>query len=166
MERTGIDNLIAHWNTTLHDVGLRPSAFYEMVEQEISMRRFAGMRLTSVYWREGGWFSARREYLRIVWRQLVFDICGFPLGDSFSVSWWLGTNEQSVRNLFLEIPLLGSLIEAGLSPATYYEVDSESVFQNGIHNSVLRVIDVLTDQNHLPRLDELAREPIMAEFYG
>ncbi len=165
MERTGIDNLIAHWNTTLQGVGLRPSMFYEMLEEEISLRSFAGMQMTRVYWREGGWFSARREYLRTMWRQVIFDICGFPFGDSFCVSWWLGTNERSVRSLFFEVPVLGTLIEAGLSPATYYEIDSERVYQHGIHNSVLHVVDVLTDQNQLPRLTGLAREPIMAEFY-
>lgn len=165
MERTGVDNLIAYWNTTLQGVRLRPSLFFEMTEDEVLSRQIPGIRTSRVFWRESGLFSARREYMRISRRELVFDVCGFPLGDSFTVSWWLGTSERNIRTLFFEIPILGSLLEARLSPVTYYEVDSETAYQRAIHDSILLVVDTLTEDNELPRLTGPEREPIMADFY-
>lgn len=164
MERTGIDKLISYWNTSLY-ARLSPSVFYEQLEEEIQSEEIPRVRLTRTFWREGGWFSARREYLRVQRDDLIFDICGFPIGNSFTVSWWLGTTEKNVRNLVFEIPLLGVFLEEWLSPVTYYAIDADASFQRATHNAVLRVVDDLTDQNELPRLMEIEREPIMAEFY-
>lgn len=165
MERTGIDTLIAHWNTTLDGVWIKPSIFYEMVENEMDRRQVPNLFLTRMFLREGGLFSARREYLRAQHNKLIFDICGFPVANAFSVSWWLGTVEKTIANLFFEIPLLGELLEERLVPVTYFEVDAEAIIQHVIHNSVLRVVDELTDRNELPKLAGHEREPILTEFY-
>jgi hypothetical protein len=164
MERTGIDELISYWNTSVV-ASLPPSQFYERLEEEILSEGIPGIEMTRVFWREGGWLSGRREYLRVRRGDLVFDICGFPIGNSFTVSWWLGTIEKNVRNLILEIPLVGAFLEKGLSPATYYSIDAETSFQRAIHNSVVRMVDDLTDQNELKRLGDIDRVPVMAEFY-
>lgn len=164
MERTGIDNLISYWNASLR-AQLSPSVFYEQLEEEILTEEIPELEMTRTFWREGGWFSARREYLRIRWNNFVFDICGFPVGSSFTVSWWLGTIENNVGGLIFETPLLGEFLRERLSPVTYYTIDAEASFQRAIHNSVLRLVDDLTDQNELPRLMEMERAPILAEFY-
>ncbi len=165
MERIGIDVLIAYWNTTLDGVRLQPSVFYKMVENEIAGREIPNLSITRVFLRESGLFSARREYLRVRHKKLIFDICGFPAADSFSVSWWLGAVEKTVGNLFFEIPLVGEFLEERLAPVTYFEIDAEAMLQRAIHSSVLRVVDELTDQNELPRLAGSGREPILTEFY-
>lgn len=165
MERTGIDSLLAYWNTVLDSVQVPPSLFYEMVEEEISLRQIPHLQIMRVFWREGGWFSARREYLRVRHQHLVFDICGFPISNSFAVSWWLGSIERNVKNLFFETPLIGGFLEEKLSPVTYFAIDSNTAYQRAIHNSVLRVVDELTEQNELPRLAGLERMPEMPEFY-
>jgi hypothetical protein len=118
-----------------------------------------------VFLRERGLFSARRQYLRAQHNKLIFDICGFPCANVFSISWWFGTVEKTVANLFFEIPLLGEFLEERLVSVTYFEVDMEATLQHAIHNSVLRVVDELTDQNELPKLVGREREPILKEFY-
>lgn len=165
MERIGIDSLIAHWHTTLGGVKLQPSVFYEMIENEIARRQISNLSVTRVFLREAGWFSSRREYLRVQHKKLIFDICGFPTADSFSVSWWLGAVDKTIGNLFFEIPLVGEFLEEQLAPVTYFEIDSEAMLQRAIHTSVLSVVDELTDQNELPKLIGREREPVMTEFY-
>ncbi len=165
MERTGIDILIAHWNTTLNGVRLQPSVFYETVENELAQRQIPNLSITRVFLRESGLFSARREYLRVRQGNLIFDICGFPAADSFTVSWWLGAVEKTVGNLFFEIPLIGKFLEERLNPATYFEIDVEATLQRTVHTSVLRIVDELTDQNELPKLAGREHEPILTEFY-
>src|SRR5688500_16248882 len=103
MERTGIDDLIAYWHTSLDGVQLQPSVFYALVEEEILSRQITLLQTTRVFWREHGWFSARREYLRVEYREFIFDICGFPAGPDFCVSWWLGVQERNIKNLIFEI---------------------------------------------------------------
>src|SRR2546425_2752428 len=55
--------------------------------------------LAKVEWSEGGIFSAKREYLRIERKELIFDICGAPFGRGFFVSWWLARSEEHTSEL-------------------------------------------------------------------
>lgn len=165
MEKAYVENLLAHWSANLAGVQIRPSVFYGMVEENISAKQIPRIRISRVFRREGGLISDRRQYLRVKYKQLVFDICGFPICGSFAVSYWLELHDKTVANLFFEIPILGFVLERAFSPATYFNVDADAACQHAVHDSVLSVVDELTHENHLTRLTGQAREPIFADFY-
>lgn len=164
MERTGIAELISYWSSSV-GAQIAPSVFYAQLESEIVAEAIEGVEITRTFWKEGGWFSARREYLRVRWKSFNFDICGFPMGSTFTVSWWMGTNKEYVRELLFEIPIFGKFVKERIYPATYFTVDVEASFQRKIHSSVLRVLDDLSEKERLPHMSETERQPILAEFY-
>jgi hypothetical protein len=98
--------VISHWNKFIESLEASPMDFYASVEQAIQKRQVPDIKTSRVDWREGGAFSARREYLRVAREKLVFDICGAPFGNGFFVSWWLGELTPS--------PLWPTLIAIGV----------------------------------------------------
>ena len=68
--------------------------------------------------------------------------------------------------IVVALPLLGALYVWLFRPATYYRIDSMSMFQKAVHNSVLEVIDSMTAEKGIRALSEADRKPMMREFYG
>ena len=113
---------ISHWDKLLEDMELSVQTFYAAVEEALSRRQIPRARVFRVDWREGAPFSARREYLRVVRNEFVFDICGAPFGTGFFVSWWLGELPAGCLSLLSRVRLVGGFSDAVFRPATYYRV--------------------------------------------
>ena len=60
--------------------------FYRSIEAELALMQVPDLALTRELFREGGLFSAQREYLRLRRERLIFDICAAPFGTSFFFS--------------------------------------------------------------------------------
>jgi hypothetical protein len=89
MRRGGIETAIGHWSQLMEGLQASPKNFYASIEEAIKLRGIPGCRLRRVDWPEGGWFSARREYLRAKRGRYLVDICGAPFGNAFFASSWL-----------------------------------------------------------------------------
>lgn len=83
------NQIVSHWYKSLENFNTSPLEFYASIERAIQSRQIPETKNSRVDWREGGLLSAKREYLRIKRRRLIFDICGAPYGTGFFVSWWL-----------------------------------------------------------------------------
>jgi hypothetical protein len=68
--------------------------------------------------------------------------------------------------IIVALPLLGTLYLWLFRPATYYRIDSMTMFQKAVHNSVLEVIDAMTAEKGIRALSEADRKPTMREFYS
>jgi hypothetical protein len=114
--------------------------------------------------KEGGSFSSKRIYLRVVRQGVTFDICGAPFGSGFFASWWLGDKPmgliKSVFSLFVNVPVLGALVD-GMFVMTYWKIDSMTMYQEQVHTAVMEVLDQLTESQGLQRLSEDQRKPTM-----
>ncbi len=154
---------IAHWDHLIENLQTSALEFYTAVEQAVASRELPGAKLLRVDYKEGGVFSAKREYLRVKRKRLIFDVCGAPFGSGFFVSWWLG--EKGWLALLAEIPVLAPLFGFLVRPFTYYKMDTALMFQEAIHRSVLDVLDGMTEAKGLRALTELERKPILREFY-
>lgn len=156
--------IISHWYQLIEDLQASSKDFYASVEEAIRRRQMPDTGTTHVDWREGGPLSARREYLRVMRKEHIFDVCAAPFGNGFFVSWWLGELPSGCLALFLWIPFVGPLLERVFRPITYYRIDTALMFQTSIHAAVLEVVDGLTKEKGLRALTELERKPIMKEF--
>ena len=115
--------IVSHWSSSLENFQTSPLDFYASVERAIASRQVPDIRLSRVDWREGGLLSAKREYLRVERRRLIFDICGAPFGTGFFVSSWLIESTPSpagaiflavvfpISSLFLFFALFGPRME-------------------------------------------------------
>lgn len=115
--------------------------------------------------REGGWFSPRRRYLRIRYRKLFFDVSAFVVGSSLILSWWLQEDSPGIGDLLSEIPGFGLVLEKTTRAATYYTVDFIEFFQRAIHDSILRAVDELSEENGFGILPDEARQPVWEEIW-
>lgn len=157
-------NILARWQTTLEGVACSPLEFYEMVENSLMECELPNLQFSRITRNEGGWFSPRRVYLRIRGERLYFDVSAFVVGNSLIVGWWLHQDSAGVGDLFSEIPVFSFLMEKTTRAATYYRVDFIEFFERAVHNSILRVVDELREENGLAYLPDEARVPVWEEI--
>ena len=105
-------SIISHWYNLIGGFNYSTQEYYRQIEEAVGQLQIEGLKISRVEWKEGGMFSAKREYLRIQRDRLVFDICGAPFGTGYFVSWWLG--ELRGANIFTVIALLVAFFVGGL----------------------------------------------------
>lgn len=82
-------SVVSHWHTLIDDFNTSSVDFYASVVEAVKEREVPEVAFDRILHKEGGFTSAKREYLRLRRGSLVFDICGAPYGTSFFFSWWL-----------------------------------------------------------------------------
>lgn len=158
-------NILARWQARLENVVCSPLEFFEMVQLSVLEKELPNLSFSQIVRREGGWFSPQRVYLRIRFQKLYFDVSAFIVGNALIVGWWLHEDAPGVADLLAEIPGFGLLMEKTIGAATYYKVDFIEHFQRTVHESILRIIDELSEENGLQYLPDEARQPIWEEIW-
>ena len=153
----------SHWSQLIEGLEASPMEFYTAVEAAIEQRQVPDAKRSRVNYREGSLLSAKREYLRVRRRKLVFDVCGAPYGNGFFVSYWEG-NFPSLDEMLREMPFVGEFVEI-LRPTTYYKVDTEIMFRTSIHQAVREVVDGMVQTQGLRALTDDEWKPIMRDFF-
>jgi hypothetical protein len=90
MAKTSSVFVSGQWSTLIENLQVSSQDFYVSVQKAIARRQVPNISESRVDWKEGGLFTAYREYLRISREKEVIDICGAPYGTGFFVSWWHG----------------------------------------------------------------------------
>jgi hypothetical protein len=70
----------SHWCHLFPNISSPPSEFYGLLEKALDERKIPKTAISRVYHKEGSLLSAKREYLRMNFDRLVFDVCGAPFG--------------------------------------------------------------------------------------
>jgi hypothetical protein len=158
-------NILARWQTSLETSACSPLEFYDRVQRSLSERELPDLRFSHITRNEKGWFSSRRVYLRIRYQRLYFDVSAFVAGTSLVVGWWLHLEQPGIADLLAEIPGFGFLIEKTARAATYYQADFIEFVQRAIHDSILRVVDELSEDDDLEYLPAEARVPVWEDIW-
>lgn len=149
----------AHWHHHFDQLQFSSQAFYELIESQIQEMKMPGVSINRVKYSEGGILSANREYLRIMRSGLVFDICAAPFGRGFFISWWLGNTLDPFRKFVSAIPIVGATIDRALYKKTYFQIDTEKMFQESLHQNLLMTVDAITKENGIRQLSDAERNP-------
>jgi len=157
--------ILARWQGSLKNAYSSPVEFLEMVQSSILEKGLPNISFSYVTLREGGWFSPQRVYLRISCEKLFFYTSAFVAGNSLIVCWWLHREAPGVADLFLELPGIGYILEKTARAGTYYMVDFVEYFQRSVHESIIQVVDRLSEENGLEYLPDVARQPIWEEIW-
>lgn len=156
--------VISHWSTLIQDFQYSPQQFYQALTQAVEKRQIPDAKIDRIQMKEGGLFSAKREYLGISCKKdFYFAICGAPFGTGFFVSWWLLDPPDGLLSSMFSTT--AALAKAFVKPWTYYRVDAATMFQTATHSAVLEVIDSISSTQGLKALTEAERKPIMREFF-
>lgn len=100
-------SVLSHWYSSIENFQTSPKDFYSSVEAAVRKREIPDCEVSRVDWKEGGAFSASREYLRVQRGRHVFDICAAPFGKGFFVSWWLSRTPSQFGALALFLVIAG-----------------------------------------------------------
>ncbi len=73
-----------------------------------------------------------------------------------------GFDDDIIRAL----PILGTLYLWLFKPSTYYRIDTMTMFQKAVHNSVMEVVGTMTEGKGIRALGESDRQPLSREFYA
>jgi hypothetical protein len=75
--------LVNHWIVSAAEFSLSPGEFYELLEKELSARKFPSVEISRVEFAEGGLMSDQRLYLRFMRERLAVDVCAAPFGTEY-----------------------------------------------------------------------------------
>jgi hypothetical protein len=145
---------IGHWHHHFENFNYSSHEFYETIKQAVREKEVPGIEFSRVTYAEGGLFSMNREYLRITRKRMVFDICAAPFAKGFFVSWWQ-TSLPSLREVLIAlIPYLGKTSLRNERAQTYFELDTETMFKDSFHQSIMQAIDAITTAKGLRSLSK------------
>src|SRR5687767_5764392 len=80
------DEVLNHAISIVPGFHFSPQEFYDMIEKELAARKIPGLEISRVEYAEGGLFSDKRLYLRMIRERLAFDACASPFGTEFFFS--------------------------------------------------------------------------------
>lgn len=81
--------VISHWHTLMDGFNTSSLDFYNAVEEAVRAREVPDAKFSRVEFKEGGFASATRVYLRVERGRVAFDIGAAPYGKGFFFSWWM-----------------------------------------------------------------------------
>lgn len=155
----------SNWNHLLDNFEFSSEEFYKRLKQNLHSHGIKEIDTYIVYLKQGGIFSKRRKYLRVNWKGFQYDICAAPFGKGFFVSWWLLYNHSVLKIIASRIPFIGNWLVRKWFPITYYKVDSASMFMTYCHQSVLQVIDDITNDKGVKALTEDEKKPLLNNIF-
>jgi hypothetical protein len=136
--------ILSQWNNYFPFYSMSSNDFYTLVEEIIKEHEYPNVRISRTTHKETGIFSSSREYLRVKYRDLVFDICAAPFGKDFYVSWWLYETESAMRVIF-KYTKIGDFLRKRAAKKTFYEADISAIFRSSVHSCVMQAVEHITN---------------------
>lgn len=161
-----IENHHSNWNTLIDDFEYSPKEFYSRLKTELESHGITRIKIKEEYIKEGGTMSYSRIYLRVIWKDYQYDICGAKFGHGFFVSWWLLYKDSIAKIIISKIPFAGLWLADKLYPVTHYRTDTASMFMTYAQSSVLKVIDDITNNKGVRTLSESERKPVLNNIFA
>lgn len=157
--------LLSHWNILIDGLNFSTEEAYNRVEQDLHNRGVSGLRIKRKNKRIGGWFSSRRTYLVIDWKEFRYEVCAAPFADSFFVSYWMHARQSWFKSFIARIPLLGNLISYLFFRVTYYRVDTSNMFHAIAQESITSMVDEISKAQNKPVLTDEQKTPKMKDIF-
>ena len=157
--------LLARWRASVPAGEYTPLEFYSRVEEKLAEAEFDRLRFSEVARRERGLFAPRRVYLRIRCDHLFFDLSAFVAGNRLTVGYWLHADHPGIADLFSEVPGMRFAIDAFTGPATYFRIDFLEAFQHLVHDTILSVLDEMSEESGEVMLAGQERVPLWEEIW-
>jgi len=127
-----------HQSQHFEDLQMSAREFYALLKRIIEDYQYPDVKCEPVTLSEGGFFSSKREYLRISKQRYHYYVCASPFGKSFFISWWLQEDANTAANVASRFGWLGRTVATRMESKTYFEKDTELMFTSSI-NSIIKV---------------------------
>jgi hypothetical protein len=148
---------LKHWHHQFKGIELTPGDTYKLIQAEINRLKIPELHICYRQFFEAGIFSAKREYMCVEYKKFSLDICCAKFGDGYYMSWWLRKEEDSIIS---KIPILRDLLGKNPAYPSYSQIDTATMFQSSIHDSILKIIDDISNAKGVRLLSEFERQPV------
>lgn len=143
--------VIARWHHHFDDLQLSSQDCYRTIQECIEKRQVPDARYSRMAFNEVSALSSKREYLRVDNVTYIFDICAAPYGTGFFISWWLRESKSLAELLMIRFfPSFGQ--------KTYFQLDTQTMFREAVHRSILDAIAQMTTGKGVRGLSELEQQ--------
>jgi len=78
--------VLSHWIAFADGFTFSSTEFYDLIEKELGARKIPSMEMSRVEFKQGGWISEKRLYLRLMRERLALDTCAAPFGNTYFFS--------------------------------------------------------------------------------
>jgi hypothetical protein len=165
MRVTFDESVRAHWHHGVDGLtGFSSQEFYTALRVAIENRELPDVHISTATHASGAMFTGWREYLRVNWGDLDFDICAAPFGQTFFFSWWLIERPGCLTELS-RLPVIGWPLRYFVTRETYFRADSRMMFQTAIHTIVVEQVSAECETRGRRIPTELDRKPLLREFW-
>lgn len=145
------------WHHHFSNLQFSTQEFYSILESKMNAEEIKNTKTQRVTYSEGGFFSSKREYLRISRNEFIFDICAAPFGKGFFISWWHGESAGYLKDFLAKIPVIGQYLVHLASIKSYYQQDTEQMFKEVVKTCVQSSIEEISTSRGVRSLSELER---------
>ena len=89
-------------------------------------------------------------------KTFTLDVGCAAFGKGYYISWWLGAVDPGFLS---RIPILRDLLGKNPNFPSYYQLDTATLFESGVHDAILKVIDDISNEKGIRLLSESERKP-------
>jgi hypothetical protein len=155
----------SHWRILIEGLEYSPQVFYQSLKAHLFERQIPEIQSDFVTLSERHFFSSRRRYLRVSYRDFFVDICLAPFGKATFCSWWCIYRPSLAQYIVSFIPIIGGWLEKSLFPVTYYKIDTASMFMTATHYAILGLIDEISQDKGIKPITIEDRKPILHDVF-
>jgi hypothetical protein len=98
--------ILSHWYVPLLNFESNAAEFYDALEKDLKEREVPNLRTERILFKEGGFFSANHEYLRLGRERAVLDICSAKFGKS----WWFSVRGAVLPRRLTRLELILTIL--------------------------------------------------------
>ena len=135
-----------YYHQHFDNVQFSAQEFYSAIKELVAEKQISNLKVSRFVRSEGGFFSARREYLRITRKGVAIDVCGFVFGRGFYISCRKGRVPAATDKVFTNKKASGSKVVADIfsRKETFYRIDSDEAFKTFVQQSIVDAIHLLS----------------------
>ena len=145
----------SHWQTFLDGFAVPSAELYAAITAGLAERQITKVAVTEESFLESHIISDKRAYLRVTQNEYIFYICAAPYGTGTFISSWLCIKDENFMN---KIPILSKLMGKDRNNKTFYQMDTEAMFQEAVHATVLSAVSSMTLAKGMRGFTELEKQ--------
>jgi hypothetical protein len=145
---------MVNWHHHFDNFNYSSQEFYSAIEKSVLEKALPGISISRKKYSEGGALSANREYLYISRKRMVFVVCAAPFAKGFFVSWRQFEEPSAAQALLVLIPYFGPIWLENAQSKTFFQLDTQQMYKEEIHKSVLETTKNIIQTKGLRALSE------------
>ena len=134
-----------YFNQHFSNIQFSVREFYKIIEELIDEKYIPGVKMFYIFESQGGLFSAKRQYLRVVHKQICIQIAAIPYGNGIMVTCRRGALANINQKLFDSSSATYKFFDDLFFKETFYKADRDRMAVSMINDCIKEAIQIGID---------------------